>query len=413
LDQADGIYKSGEAAKGTVEVFTGGKPVKNFKGKYQISFERETVDTGEIVSGNKPVILERKSDRPGWLYFHFELLSANGKAVQTQRKVIGEAGVLFDPGRITASAEPPADFAGFWEKNREELNKIPLKAKLEAVALPEKFKGKVECQAVTVDCLSKYPVTGYLAVPAGSAGKKLPAFVHFLSHTQRDTRKEDAAATAMRGALAFYVTWHGLPVNQPQDFYVKKLQSKEYYSGMGGPANRDTWHFRDVFLRVMRALDYIKSRPEWNGKDLIVQGGSLGGAQAIAAAALDPEVTLAIVAVPGFCDLHASNDGRQSSFPFQGDRANALLKSNKQIRNSAAYFDMVNFARLIRCPIYVCTGFIDNSCYPSNVIAFYNAIPSSTEKHLYTNPYTGHGGTTYDRAAHEKLKRFFDKQKHQ
>ena len=39
-------------------------------------------------------------------------------------------------------------------------------------------------------------------------------------------------------------------------------------------------YFHDKILRVMRALDYVTSRPEWSRQDLLVQGTFQGGLQA-------------------------------------------------------------------------------------------------------------------------------------
>ena len=54
----------------------------------------------------------------------------------------------------------------------------------------------------------------------------------------------------------------------------------------------------------------------------------------------------------------------------------------------------MNFGKRIKCEVHVCTGFTDESCYPSNVYAFYNAIPETTVKSITTNPRTGHFNTT-------------------
>ena len=58
-----------------------------------------------------------------------------------------------------------------------------------------------------------------------------------------------------------------------------------------------------MVLRVMRALDYVTSRPEWSRQDLLVQGTSQGGLQASWAAGLAPDVTLASVSINWNCDL--------------------------------------------------------------------------------------------------------------
>ncbi|MDY5953921.1 MAG: hypothetical protein SPK06_00615 [Kiritimatiellia bacterium] len=58
-----------------------------------------------------------------------------------------------------------------------------------------------------------------------------------------------------------------------------------------------------MVLRVMRALDYVTSRPEWSRQDLLVQGTSQGGLQASWAAGLAPVMTLASVCIPWNCNL--------------------------------------------------------------------------------------------------------------
>ena len=71
-----------------------------------------------------------------------------------------------------------------------------------------------------------------------------------------------------------------------------------------------------MFQRACRALEYLKSRPEWDGRILIVSGGSQGGAQALAAAGLDPQVTCCVALVPALCDHHGLLAGRQPSWPY-------------------------------------------------------------------------------------------------
>lgn len=57
------------------------------------------------------------------------------------------------------------------------------------------------------------------------------------------------------------------------------------------PPNSETTDQLGMLLRDWRALQWAKTLPEWNGKDVAVAGGSMGGYQALAMAALDPGVT--------------------------------------------------------------------------------------------------------------------------
>ncbi|MBO5644320.1 MAG: acetylxylan esterase, partial [Lentisphaeria bacterium] len=72
------------------------------------------------------------------------------------------------------------------------------------------------------------------------------------------------------------------------------------------------------------------------------------------------------------------------------------------------------FARRIKCPIYINTGFIDTTCCPSSVYAAFNQIPAGTEKYMQTTPAGGHGSAKHTQgfaALTEYLKKIANKDK--
>jgi cephalosporin-C deacetylase len=154
-------------------------------------------------------------------------------------------------------------------------------------------------------------------------------------------------------------------------------------------------------------LDFIKSRPQWNHKDLVASGGSLGGIQTITAAALDRDVTVAVVSVPTGCEYNGYKQGRDAAGLYRGKAGIARIDADPRRAVTLAYHDAVNLAPRIQCDIYVCTGFADESCTPSSVFAFYNALPATTQKFMSTNPGTGHYGTTRNTAGDERLADMF------
>ena len=169
---------------------------------------------------------------------------------------------------------------------------------------------------------------------------------------------------------------------------------------------RETVYYLGMYLRMLRALEYVRTQPEWNGKDLIVKGHSQGGAQAIAAASLDPLVTLCLSNAPGHSD-HASYvlNKPQSTvgFPRQYKMENPEEGHWKKLSDSIVYFDTVHFAKRLKCPTYMAEGFADATCIPPQVFAVYNNIPATVPKHMHTKP-TGNHGTTPDPAGDAALK---------
>ena len=91
-----------------------------------------------------------------------------------------------------------------------------------------------------------------------------------------------------------------------------------------------------MILRLIRALEYLKSLPEWSGKELLVSGSSQGGAFAIWGAGCDEGVTRVSSTVTGFCDVGAELVGR-----LRGDWPRIKFVE------ALGYFDPVNFDKRI------------------------------------------------------------------
>ena len=99
---------------------------------------------------------------------------------------------------------------------------------------------------------------------------------------------------------------------------------------------------------------YVKTRPEWNGKDLVTRGGSLGGIENLCAAALDKDITIAIISVPSACDYNAQASGRKPQGVYRRPEYSKLLLENPALAKSMSYHDGVNFAKRVTCETYVC-----------------------------------------------------------
>ncbi len=381
LDRPDGLLKSGEKATGTIALRDGGQSLP-FDVLCRISFEGKPQGEQRLHSADgAPVAFEWSSDRPGRLNFKFEA-----------DKISAEVGVMFDPGQLQETAAPPEDFLEFWDKYRDEVAKMPLNPEILPLEVPARYVGKISLFSFTLDCLGAYPVTGYLAVPIGN-DDKIPVMVEFMSHSWKCPDSLRAVQLAAEyGLTVIQPSWHGLEVGLDSASY--ELKRSTYYEPYKADLhNPHKWRWRDLFLRVIRTMNFAKGRPEWDGKNLIVRGGSLGGAQSLAAAALEPRVSLAFAAVPAFCNFQSFKSDRTLGFPFLG-RAADYLKKSDQYQKTVSYFDAVNLSRMIKCEILVYTGLIDNTCPSSTVFAFFNNIPEETVKSISVNPFGDHSGGT-------------------
>jgi len=121
-----------------------------------------------------------------------------------------------------------------------------------------------------------------------------------------------------------------------------------------GSESRERYYLAGMYLRVLRAIDFLTSQPEWDGRTLVLYGADLGGAQAIAGAGLDSRVTLLVAAVPAMCDHAGSLAGRVNGWPRLVP-TDADGKPNPAVLETARYFDSGEFrpvgSRATRCSL--------------------------------------------------------------
>ena len=410
LDHSDGFYKVGEKATCKVTLLKDDAPLKGTKARMILRWNGQTVETRDFETTGGPVEFSYTGEKPGWAYFGFQVLGSNGKPLRgkgvfkhsAKKSIVTEIGAMFDPEKIVSCVREPADFDAFWAGRVKEAAETPLDPQM--VELECNVPG-VKLFAVTLKAARGLIATVYLAYPADAKPKSLIAHLGFQSLTYGDANRRSAVSMAKNGLLAVHATWHGFPLGKDRQFYDKNVR-KYFQKGFRDIDNKEKWVCSDIFFRVLCELKFIKSLPQWNGKDLIVSGGSLGGILTAFAAAIDPQVTLALVAVPSFCECNAFEAGR---FPNGMYRRIPIekLKKHPEYLETGFYFDTVNFGKRIKCETYVCTGFTDEACHPCNVYAFYNAIPKTTKKIMTTNPLTGHYGTTSDVNGSERLRKLF------
>jgi lysophospholipase L1-like esterase len=127
-----------------------------------------------------------------------------------------------------------------------------------------------------------------------------------------------------------------------------------------------------MYLADVRAVDYLASRPDWDGKTLVVMGTSMGGQQSLCAAGLNPKVTAMLINVPAGADANGNAHGRKIGYPFWD-------VNDPQVMKTAEYFDTVNCAARIKVPSLVAMGFIDTTTTPVGIWTAFNQIKAPKE----------------------------------
>jgi lysophospholipase L1-like esterase/dienelactone hydrolase len=154
--------------------------------------------------------------------------------------------------------------------------------------------------------------------------------------------------------------------DQPKEYYDALPDELKHYNTIE-THNRDRNYFLYMYLADIRAVDYLASRPDWDGKTLVVMGTSMGGQQSLCTVGLHPKVTAMLVNVPAGADANGTAHGRRIGYPNWD-------VNDPQVLETAQYFDTVNCAARITVPSLVAMGFIDTVTPPVGIWAAFNQI---------------------------------------
>jgi cephalosporin-C deacetylase len=378
-DHSDWTYKTGEPVKFQISVLQNGNPVKDVKIRYQIGPEKlEPTVKKEGVLLTKGVLTV-----DGGTFKSAGFLRCVAEADVDGKLYKGMATAGFDPLTIKPTVNNPQDFVQFWDEAKTALATIPIDARM--TLLPERCTEKVNVYHVN---LQNFRVGsrlyGILCIPKKEG--KYPALLKVPGAGVRPYAGD--VAMAEKGIITFEIGIHGIPVTMEPGVYSDLGASTLYQYFNYNLDNKDRYYYKRVYLGCVRANDFLVSLPEYDGSNLAVAGGSQGGALSIITAALDPRIKFLAAFYPALSDVTGYLNGRAGGWPHIFEKNNLPFNNMKEKIETVGYYDVVNFARLLKVPGFYSWGFNDETCPPTSMYAAYNVITSP--KDLYLALETGH-----------------------
>ncbi len=358
-DHPDGVYHEGETIGWKLKVSATGGEVPSSLSYVVKKGGLTQIAQGTVVLDKGVGTLSAQLPEAGTLLVSF----SSGKDA-----VKGLAGAVVSPEKIRVGAACPADFDTFWNTQREALSAIPAHPVL--TEAPAGREG-VAYHKITLDNIRGTHVQGQIARPV--SGQKFPALLQVQYAGVYPLQRAWVTDKAARGWLAMNIIAHDLPIDESEDFYKAQNEGPlKNYTALGNES-RDTSYFLRMFLACQRAADYLASRPDWDGKTLVVIGTSQGGVQSFVTAAFCPKVTAVMVEVPAGCDPGAAAAGRAPGWPYWH-----AAKSDK-VMETSRYYDAVHFAARTKCPLLVGVGLVDTTSPAGCVYAAFNAAQGPKE----------------------------------
>lgn len=323
-------------------------------------------------------------DAPGFVELQAEAtLKATGKTLKQKQRVGSR------PEAVKAPLSRSQNFESFWQQSLEELRNIDPQFQTTPV------KGQPNTYEVSMKSFGNVTVRGWLEIPPPlEKASDCPVVIRFpgYGNQMKPTRKSYPWVV-----FSFNPRAHGNSQDEikgkPVDYWLRGLDRKEDY------------FYRGAFLDCVRALDYVASLKKIDPDRIAVIGTSQGGGLALATAALDPRVDFCAPDIPFLCDW--KNYFQLSHWPEMQQWIEAEPnRSWSTTLNTMSYFDTLNFADRISCPVFMGVGLQDGICPPTTNFSVYQRLKGQKEYRLY--PEKGHGlGQEHRHATEEWLMKQF------
>ena len=372
-DHRDWLYKVGEEAKIEVGFYLYGIP-QDIEISYQIGPDMlPSTSSGKAnLENGKAIISIGTMSRP--VFLDLRLTAKIGSKTYPHHVKVG-----FSPELLNPYTQNPLDFDDFWKETLETARKTKLTYTIEKV---DKYTtDEFDTFLLKLRTDNKHYIYGYLTKPKDASSEKKYPVVLCPPGAGIKTIKEPLRNTyyVKNGFIRLEMEIHGLHPEITADQFAEISSAFGGYI-QNGLDDKENAYLRHVYVACVRAMDYLTSLPEWDGKNAFVQGGSQGGALSIITAGLDKRVTACVVNHPALSDMAGYLDGRAGGYPHF-NKMNKMLTPERV--EAMAYYDVVNFAMRIECPVYMTWGFNDDTCPPTTSYIVWNLI-TSPKKSLIT-----------------------------
>ncbi len=368
-DHADWCYNCGEKPVFSVTVTDcSNAPIKDAQIYYEISedFLAPLEKGDKTLADGKVVFTGHTMKKPGFL-------RCRVWAKVDDKKYDECATAAFEKEKIKPKTIMPKDFEAFWRAEIEKNQKIDMLPQLDLV--PEKCTPKVKVYSASFQSFSKGSrIYGTLCVPANHDGK-CPAILIVPGAGCRS--RKGYYTEAEKGFVTFEVGIHGIPTVLPDERIYETLKqgSLQNYPS-ANVDDKDKYYYKRVFVSCARAVDFLASLDFVDADRIGVMGGSQGGALTITTSYLNPKVKAGAAFYPAMCDLTGYLYDQGNAWPYLFKNKKLATKERLE---TVKYYDVVNFARNVKQPMWVSYGYNDLVVCPTSIQGAINEMPVAPE----------------------------------
>ena len=260
-ERAGWKYAPGEKAVFVIRALRDGAPATGCRLTWSAGPEMlPPVRSGTVALTGEDVRVDGGAlDRPGFL--RLEAIVEDGAR---RYRAVGTA--AFSPEDIRPAVGEPRDFDAFWQAGRAALSALPIDAR--RTPLPDRGTATLDAYEVSLQNVGPGAkgasrLFGILTEP--KAPGRYPALLRLPSagvYGAADLVKDDYDRT-----LILTIGIHGVPLTlDPGVYHLLGAGALKGYWDFHLDS-KEEYYYRRVYLGCLRAVDYLASLPNWDGKD--------------------------------------------------------------------------------------------------------------------------------------------------
>ena len=267
-------------------------------------------------------------------------------------------GAAFSPYAIQPVEAEPSDFDAYWAAQKAALAGVPMSPNVS-------FRGQNEYVTqynYDIGLTDGKRAYGYLNVPKG--GGSYPAVIQMPPYGRIANIVGDDNSLAERaGVISIYLNIHNnLPSQSGPDDYLEMniLDANNYY-------------LKYAILGVIRTIDYLQTRQDFNGQMGII-GVSQGGGLAILSAGIDNRISLLVNSYPALCAHPNMKYNKPSGFPSYWEGARVTGQDPNAVLKTVKYYDAVTAAKRFKGVSWSMVAYRDDLVFPATSFEAYNQL---------------------------------------
>ena len=268
----------------------------------------------------------------------------------------------FSPYEIEAFEDEPADFDAFWNTQKNILAGVPIDAQVtwhSSTPYSTTYR-------VNLGNINNRRVYGYISIPNGPG--PFPAVITFPAFGDvANTAAPENHMAENVNVISMSVSIHNV---EPDEIDPNAYEPDNY-------VDKDGLYYKNAIMGGVRAIDYIFSRPDFDGQNLGTTGVSQGAGLSTIIAGLDNRVNFLMHSNPVLSQNTGMKYGRATGFPnyIQRSRNEVGTASHEaQTIEAVKYYDAIYFAKRYEGPSLTLISYEDVVTPAATSFGVFNAL---------------------------------------